>query len=102
MGVALKGNKNGRHWENLVPYTLDQLLKRLRRTLPKGYTWQDYLDGKLHIDHKIPVSVFNFEKPEDEDFQRCFALKNLQLLPALENIKKSNNLDKHFQPSFKF
>ena len=99
---ALKGNKAGRHWEDIVGYTLDQLYRRLRRTLPEGYTWQDYLDGKLHIDHKTPVSVFNFEKPEDDDFQRCFALKNLQLLPALENIIKSNKLDKHFQPSIKF
>lgn len=102
MYKALKGNKAGRHWEDLVGYTLKQLHARLRRTLPSGYTWQDYLDGKLHIDHKVPVSVFNFEKPEDEDFQRCFALKNLQLLPALENIKKSDNLDRHFQPLFKF
>jgi hypothetical protein len=102
IGAALKGNKAGRHWEDIVGYSLDQLYRRLRRTLPVGYTWQDYLDGKLHIDHKIPVSVFNFEKPEDEDFQRCFALKNLQLLPALENIIKSNKLDRHFQPSFKF
>lgn len=99
---ALKGNKAGRHWEEIVGYSLDQLYKRLRRTLPKGYVWQDYLDGKLHIDHKIPVSVFNFEKPEDDDFQRCFALKNLQLLPVRENIIKSNKLDKHFQPSLKF
>lgn len=102
MGAALRGNKAGRHWEDLVPYNLDQLYRRLRRTLPKGYVWQDYLDGKLHVDHKIPVSVFNFEKPEDDDFQRCFALKNLQLLPVRENIIKSNKLDRHFQPSLKF
>lgn len=102
MGRALKGNKSGRHWESLIGYTLDQLYSRLRRTLPSGYTWQDYLDGKLHIDHIIPVSVFNFEKPEDTDFQRCFALKNLQLLPARENVIKSNKLDGHFQPSLRF
>lgn len=102
IGAALKGNKAGRHWEDIVGYTLGQLYRRLRYTMPKGYEWQDYLDGKLHIDHKIPVSVFNFEKPEDIDFQKCFALKNLQLLPALENIIKSNKLDKHFQPSLRF
>lgn len=99
---ALKGNKAGRHWEDLVGYTVAQLHSRLHQTLPEGYVWQDYLDGKLHIDHKIPVSVFNFEKPEDNDFQRCFALKNLQLLPARENIIKSNKLTKHFQPGLLF
>ena len=98
---SLKGNKNGRHWETLVGYTLDDLVKRLKKTMPEGYGWQDYLKGKLHIDHIIPVSVFNFDKPEDIDFQNCWALNNLQLLPARENIIKSNKLDNPFQPALK-
>lgn len=100
--LALKGNKAGWHWEDLVNYTLEDLIKHLKKTMPEGYTWKDYLSGKLHIDHIVPVSVFNFEKSEDDDFKRCWTLKNLQLLPALENIKKKNKLDKHFQPSFIF
>jgi len=94
-----KGSKNGRQWKTLVGYTIDQLIKHLKKTIPKGYTWQDYLDGKFHIDHKIPISVFNFETPEDIDFKKCWALKNLQLLPVKENLSKSNKIDKHFQPS---
>lgn len=97
---ALKKGSRGRAWRTMVPYNLDQLIRRLKNTIPKGYTWQDFMDGKLHIDHKIPVSAFNFEKPEDMDFQRCWTLKNLQLLPALENMKKGNKLKKPFQPSF--
>ena len=98
---SLKGNKNGYHWENLVGYTTKDLIKRLQKTMPKEYTWQDFLDGKLHIDHIIPVSVFNFTKPEHIDFKRCWALNNLQLLPAKENIKKNAKLYKPFQPSLK-
>ena len=98
-GSIRKGSKNGRCWETLVGYTVDQLIKRLKKTLPKGYIWQDYLDGKLHIDHKIPISVFNFETPENIDFKKCWALKNLQLLPVKENLSKHNKIDKHFQPS---
>jgi len=101
INISLKGNKNGRHWETLVGYTLDDLVKRLKKTMPEGYGWQDYLKGKLHIDHIIPVSVFNFDKPEDIDFQNCWALNNLQLLPARENIIKSNKLDNPFQPALK-
>jgi len=70
--------------------------------MPRGYVWDDYMNGKLHIDHKIPVSVFNFNKTQDIDFKKCWALKNLQLLPAIENIKKNNKLNKHFQPSLIF
>ena len=83
-------------------YTAQDLEKRLRRTIPKGYTWKDFLDGKLHIDYKIPVAVFNFNCPPDLDFKKCFALTNLQLLPAIYNIKKGKKLDKPFQPSLAF
>lgn len=101
MKYSLKGGKKGRSWINFVDYNLDELKKRLKKTLPKGYTWQDFLEGKLHIDHKIPKSIFNFSKPEHIDFKRCWALKNLQLLPAKENLKKSSKTTKAFQPSLK-
>jgi len=94
---SLKENKDGQHWENLVGYTVDDLIKRLKKTMPKGYTWNDYINGKLHIDHYFPISIFNFNKPEDYDFQRCWALKNLRLLPAKENIRKKAKLEKPFQ-----
>ena len=96
---SLKGNKAGRHWETLVGYTVKDLMRRLKKTMPKGYNWNDYLEGKLHIDHKIPKSVFNFTKPEHIDFKRCWALKNLQLLSAKENLRKNNHLSKPFQPA---
>jgi hypothetical protein len=87
---SLKYNKNGKHWENLVNYNLNDLIRRLKQTMPKGYTWEDYLKGKLHIDHIIPISAWNFTNPEDMNFKRCWALSNLQLLPAMENYKKGN------------
>ena len=96
---CLKGNKNGWHWEDLVGYTSNDLMIRLKFTMPKGYTWQDYIEGKLHVDHIIPISAFNFEKPEHADFQNCWALKNLRLLPIKENLMKSNKLYKPFQPA---
>lgn len=101
IGISLKRSKNGRKWENLVGYTLTNLIKRLEITMPKGYNWQDYLEGKLHIDHIIPISAFNFTKPEHTDFKRCWALKNLRLFPAKANLIKHNKLDKPFQPALK-
>jgi len=98
---SLRRKKNGWHWEDLVGYTLEDLIKRLKKTMPKGYTWEDCLNGKLHIDHIIPKSIFHFTKPEHPDFKKCWALKNLQLLPAKENIIKSNKLSKPFQPALK-
>ena len=99
INFSLRGNKLGGSWETILGYTLNDLIKRLYKTMPEGYCWQDYLNGKLHVDHIIPKSVFNYAKPEHTDFKRCWALSNLQLLPARENIIKSNHLLKPFQPA---
>lgn len=98
---SLRGNKNSWHWEDLIGYTREDLIKHLKKTLPKGYTWNDYMEGKLHIDHIIPKNAFNYSKPEHPDFKRCWALSNLRLLPVKENIIKSNKLNKPFQPALK-
>ena len=90
---SLKGNKAGRHWETLVGYTLKDLIKQLKTTMPEGYTWQDYLDGKLHVDHIIPIRAFVFDKPEDPEFKDCWSLWNLRLLAVEENLKKNSNFD---------
>jgi len=100
--LSLKGNKSGRHWEDLVGYTSNDLHRRLLQTMPIGYTWQDYMEGRLHIDHIIPVVAFNFTKPEHTDFQRCWALDNLRLLPAEENLRKHAKLFRPFQPALAF
>jgi len=103
MGVsiqkALKENKNGRKWESLVDYTLDDLKKHIEELFTNGMTWDKLLDGDIHIDHIIPKCVFNYTKPEHMDFKRCWSLKNLQPLWAGDNISKHGNLDKPFQPS---
>ena len=97
IGQSLKGNKAGRHWESLVGYTLDDLKKHLEKQFIMGMTWNNY--GEWHLDHKIPVSIFNFEKSEHGDFKRCWALSNLQPMWAKENWSKGARLMQHFQPS---
>jgi len=102
--LSLKTGKGGHKWETLVGYTVDDLLKRLKTTLPSGYKWEDYLNGKtdLHIDHIIPISAFNFDSYTDTDFRRCWSLKNLRLLQSHENqIKHKKLVTGHFQPCFK-
>jgi hypothetical protein len=97
IGISMNGNKCGRKWESLVGYTLDDLKKHIEKQFSKGMTWDNR--DMWHIDHIIPISAFNFEKPEDIDFQRCWNLKNLQPLWATENLKKNDKIDKPFQPS---
>jgi len=101
MRRSLKGKKNCKKWETLVGYTKVDLIKRLKYTLPRGYVWQDFLDGTLHIDHIIPISAFNYDTPKNPDFKHCWALTNLRLLTEKENRIKGNKLEKSFQPALK-
>ncbi len=92
-------DKHGRSWENIVGYTLNDLRNHLERHFEDGMTWDNYGKFGWHIDHIIPVSVFNFKSIHDIDFKRCWALSNLRPLWAEENWKKNNKLSKPFQPS---
>jgi hypothetical protein len=96
---CLKGNKHGKHWEQLVGYTLRDLMRHLEKqfTNKNGYTWENY-GWYWHIDHIIPIAIFNFTRPENPDFKRCWALSNLQPLYGPENISKGATIKQAFQP----
>lgn len=87
---SLRDSKNRHHWEDLVGYILEDLVRHLEALFKEGMNWENY--GAWHIDHKIPIAAFNFTKPEDTDFKRCWALANLQPLWKIENLKKSNKI----------
>ncbi len=96
---SLTSGKRNNHWENLVGYSLEDLKRHLEKRFKKGMNFENYGRHGWHIDHKIPVSAFNFNGYNDPDFKRCWALKNLQPMWAKDNIAKSNKLEKPFQPS---
>jgi hypothetical protein len=100
--ASLAEGKNGRSWESLVGYTLDELMAHLEARFLPGMSWANYGRHGWHIDHVIPKAAFNYESPEHHDFKRAWALSNLQPLWAKDNIVKSAKLSKPFQPSLAF
>jgi len=76
-----------------LPYSRDELINHLISTTPEGFKWQDYLDRKLQLDHIIPVSVYYYKSAEDEEFIKCWSLRNLRLCEAMENRSKSDHID---------
>lgn len=97
MRLSLKNGKQGYCWESLVGYTVEVLKKHIEKRFLPGMSWEN--TAKWHIDHKIPIAAFNFETPGDIDFKRCWALKNLRPLWAVDNQKKRDKVDRPFQPS---
>ena len=83
-----KGVRKDRPTFHALGYGRDELIARLKATMPDGYSWDDYLSGLLHIDHIRPLVSFAYASVDDDGFRAAWALTNLQLLPALENIRK--------------
>lgn len=96
---SLKYGKNGRHWEDIVGYTLKDLMNHIEKQFTGSMSWKRFLVGEIHIDHKIPIAVFNFTNPEHLDFKQCWALSNLQPMWASENLSKGAKINIPFQPS---
>jgi len=90
MRHALKKGVDGLKWESLVGYTRKDLFLHLDKTMPRGCSWADFDSGYLHIDHMTPIAQFSFASPNDPDFKDCWALDNLQLLRAEDNIDKGD------------
>ena len=90
IGFALKNNKNGKHWENIVGYTLKELMDHLENQFESWMLWSNYgrKKGDWSIDHILPISSFNFSSYEDEEFKECWSLSNLRPLDHIENMKK--------------
>ena len=89
IGISLKGKKAGAKWETLVGYTLEDLVKHLQSKFDINMSWQNY-GSYWQIDHIRAQSLFNYNSSEDPEFKKCWALKNLQPLEKIENIKKGN------------
>jgi hypothetical protein len=80
----------GRHWESLVSYNLNDLVKHLEKQFDDKMNWENY-GSYWHIDHIKPKSLFKYVYPEDEDFKKCWSLENLQPLEKIANMRKKNN-----------
>lgn len=87
---ALGSNKHRKHWEELTGYTIENLRKHLESKFMEGMDWDKFLSGNIHIDHIIPISLWEFKTPEDREFKQCWALCNLQPLWAEDNMSKGN------------
>lgn len=87
-------SKNGKSTFDFLPYTVNELKQHLENLFEPWMNWGNWGigNGKWNIDHKVPDSNFNYKSVDDEGFQKCWALKNLRPLDAIENIKKSDKV----------
>lgn len=86
--LAIKANKAGRRWEELVGYSLGDLTKHLERQFTPGMSWDNR--DEWHIDHIVPQASFKVSDPDDDEFKACWSLTNLRPLWADKNMSKGD------------
>lgn len=75
---------------NELGYSLLDLKQRIESTFEDNMTWDNYGYEVWHVDHIRPLSWFNIQELNDEEFKKCWSLSNLQAKWAKDNLKKNN------------
>ncbi len=87
---SLKGGVQWQHWEDIVGYTKEDLTYHLEKLFQNNMTWNNY--GKWHIDHIIPLVLWEFEDYSSLEFKKCWSRANLQPLWARDNLSKGSRI----------
>jgi hypothetical protein len=88
-----KGKKLHSTWDYL-PYTPQELKEHLEKQFEPWMNWDNHGmgEGCWQIDHIYPHSKLPYDSMDHPNFQKCWALENLQPLCAIKNIKKSDKI----------
>lgn len=75
--------------EHYLGYPLFELRKKVREEVQaEGHTLYQCFEEGWHLDHRRPLSSFPKHQIGDSVFKECWAIGNLKLIPALENLQK--------------
>ena len=91
MAEQVKAGRFSAKWRALLGYSMHDLVRHLRRTLPKGATWEQFLSGELHIDHITPRAAFDLA--DIAEVRACWSLGNLRLLSKDANLAKGAKVE---------
>jgi hypothetical protein len=94
-----RANKNkkakiNQRTEKMIGCTITELRGHLESKFKRGMTWEGH-GSDWHIDHVIPLSVFNLE--DDSQLLTACHYRNLQPLWARENLQKSDRVPANAQ-----
>jgi cobalamin-dependent methionine synthase I len=91
--AALKkqGSTKGGETFSSLPYTPSDLAEHLEKQFDETMTWENY-GTYWDVDHIYPQSLLPYDSLDHPNFQKCWALDNLQPLEKSENRAKSNKV----------
>jgi hypothetical protein len=104
----LSSNKNNKSCLNYLPYTIQELKQHLESQFEFWMNWNnwgiynskiwndnDFSTWTWQIDHIIPQSDLPYESMEDDNFKKCWSLKNLRPYSAKQNCLDGVNKVRH-------
>lgn len=83
---ALKGTPKSASTEKLLGCSFNYFREYFSALFTDDMTITDFMEGRIHIDHRKPCNEFDLTKKEEQ--KKCFHYTNLQPLWAEENLKK--------------
>lgn len=86
--LALKGAKKADRTAAMLGCSIDDFRKYFIGLFSAGMTWDDFMRGEIHIDHKRPCASFDLSDPIQQ--RECFHYTNLQPLWAEDNLRKGD------------
>jgi hypothetical protein len=84
----------GKGMWSCLPYTPAQLKKHLEDQFQEGMTWENWggRKGCWSIDHIYPKSKLRYDSLDHPNFQKCWALINLQPMWHEDNVAKGDSI----------
>lgn len=70
----------------ILDFSCAELMAHLERQFLPGMSWANM--GDWHIDHIRPLSSFDYDSPDSQQFKAAWSLPNLRPLWATDNLKK--------------
>lgn len=84
--AALKRGHPATRLCDFLDYSIADLRRHLERQFLKRMTWEKFCAGEIHIDHIVPLSLFDLDDPDE--VRRAWALTNLRPLWEKQNVAK--------------
>jgi len=76
--------------ENLLGCTVPKFRAYFTSLFTKDMSWNDFMAGKIHIDHIMPCAKFDLTNEAQQRI--CFHYTNLQPLWSTDNLKKGTKI----------
>lgn len=87
---ALKYTRKSISTAELIGCSIEQLKTHIESQFVNGMNWNEYLLGRIHIDHKVPLAAFDLRDVNQQKI--AFHWLNLQPLWRQDNLQKGKSI----------